>query len=92
MFLSVIIKAKKYDPDEFETYPISSVVQQYLIFPEENKLVVGTITLNKEILENDDKFYSLGIFTNQSTFNTLPDSIEKESFPLGEDILMIVAI
>ena len=63
VYFSVAMITQSYDPSEFEENPIKSKLTMHLfkIFSPSDVYDLVSVKITKETLENDDKFYSLGI-------------------------------
>ena len=53
-----------------------------------SKTRTGTIFMTEETLENDDRFYSLGIFSKQQTFFTFADELETSEYERNQSLIL----
>ena len=86
MYISVFVRAQKYDSNEYESNPVSYHMTEYTT----PLVLIGTfqlnrITITEEVLDTDDKFHSLGIFTDSQTFYTTSNKLETSEFDRGPD-------
>ena len=76
-----MISSKAYDPNQFGDQFLKKYIQifPYKVYNTNPELFdFNRILFTEEILENDDKFYSLGILSSLYTFFTVSTAETKE--------------
>ena len=80
--LTVYIKAQLYDSEEYDRNPVKDNIELYSIpiFKSFQTTNHGKIYITEETLENEDKLYSLGLFSDLHTFFTSSKDFKTTEF------------
>ena len=66
--LAVVLKASIYDPEQFISEPVTEKLNLFLLpgpLSGGSTVEYHSAFIQEEILDTDDKFYSLGVFSRQ---------------------------
>ena len=75
VFLSLLIKSQKYDPNIYGNGQIGDTWQYKELIFDPNIRSQGYMKIQKQELETDHQFYNLGIFSESMEFHYIPEDI-----------------